>query len=167
MLLRFLFLMKTLFNRQNIFLILLILMVVAGKLIPYKPHYNEIFNLNKFIDWGIAGIFLLYGLKLNLKEVVKDISNWKLHLLVQFGTFILFPLLVFFILSFGKGQYVVSTVGCGIFSGSFAVHGLFIGGNGFHCQRQYHFSHIQRLSFRVDRNCDDAFADELFSQPKC
>lgn len=37
---------------------------------------------------------MLYGLKLNLKEVLKDISNWKLHLLVQFGTFLLFPLLV-------------------------------------------------------------------------
>ena len=104
MLLRFLFLMKTLFNRQNIFLILLILMVIAGKLIPYKPHYNEIFNLNKFIDWGIAGIFLLYGLKLNLKEVVKDISNWKLHLLVQFGTFILFPMLVFLFYPLAKGS---------------------------------------------------------------
>lgn len=96
--------MKTLFNRQNIFLILLVLMVIAGKFIPYKPHYNEIFNLNKFIDWGIAGIFLLYGLKLNLKEVIKDISNWKLHLLVQFGTFILFPLLVFLFYPVAKGS---------------------------------------------------------------
>ena len=69
-------------------------MVVAGKVIPYQDSYNRIFNLEAFIDWGIAGIFLLYGLKLNLKEVVKDISNWKLHLLVQTGTFVLFPLLV-------------------------------------------------------------------------
>ncbi len=69
-------------------------MVIAGKLIPYQESYNQIFNLEQFIDWGIAGIFLLYGLKLNLKEVLKDVSNWKLHLLVQAGTFILFPALV-------------------------------------------------------------------------
>ena len=69
-------------------------MVFAGKVIPYQDSYNQIFNLEAFIDWGIAGIFLLYGLKLNLKEVVKDVSNWKLHLLVQTGTFVLFPLLV-------------------------------------------------------------------------
>jgi len=69
-------------------------MVLAGKLIPYQESYNQIFNLEQFIDWGIAGIFLLYGLKLNLKEVLKDVSNWKLHLLVQAGTFILFPALV-------------------------------------------------------------------------
>ena len=69
-------------------------MVFAGKVIPYQDSYNQIFDLEAFIDWGIAGIFLLYGLKLNLKEVVKDVSNWKLHLLVQIGTFVLFPLLV-------------------------------------------------------------------------
>ncbi|MEN4760608.1 bile acid:sodium symporter family protein [Chryseobacterium sp. C39-AII1] len=87
-------LMAKIFNKQNIFLLLLIVMVFMAKLIPFKESYNEFFNLSAFIDWGIAGIFLLYGLKLNLKEVVKDISNWKLHLLIQSGTFIFFPLLV-------------------------------------------------------------------------
>jgi solute carrier family 10 (sodium/bile acid cotransporter), member 7 len=69
-------------------------MVLMAKLIPFHESYNKYFNLSAFIDWGIAGIFLLYGLKLNLKEVVKDISNWKLHVLIQSGTFIIFPLLV-------------------------------------------------------------------------
>ena len=91
------------FDKQNIFLALLLLMVVAGKLIPYQESYNQYFNLPKFIDWGIAAIFLLYGLKLNLKEVIKDISNWKLHLLVQFGAFILFPLLVVLFYGWAKG----------------------------------------------------------------
>lgn len=77
-------------------------MVSAGKLIPYREEYNQYFNLSAFIDWGIAAIFLLYGLKLNIKEIVKDISNWKLHLLVQSGTFILFPLLVFLFYGMAK-----------------------------------------------------------------
>jgi len=77
-------------------------MVIAGKYVPYLETYNSVFNLEKFIDWGIAGIFLLYGLKLNLKEVVRDISNWKLHLLVQFGTFVLFPGLVLIFYPFAK-----------------------------------------------------------------
>lgn len=94
--------MKLKFDKQNIFLLLLLLMVIAGKIIPYREEYNQIFNLGTFIDCGIAGIFLLYGLKLNLKEVLKDISNWKLHLLVQFGTFILFPLLVLLLYPFIK-----------------------------------------------------------------
>lgn len=86
--------MDKLLDKQNVFLMLLVLMVILGKWMPYQDAYNEYFNLSGFIDWGIAGIFLLYGLKLNIKEVIKDISNWKLHLLVQLGTFILFPLLV-------------------------------------------------------------------------
>lgn len=92
-----------LFDKNNIFLMLLILMVILGKIIPYREEYNAYFNLSKFIDWGIAGIFLLYGLKLNLKEVIKDISNWKLHLVVQLGTFVVFPLLVFLFYGLAKG----------------------------------------------------------------
>lgn len=91
------------FNKQNVFLLLLILMVIAGKMIPYRPEYGKYFDLPAFIDWGIAGIFLLYGLKLNLREVGKDIANWRLHLVVQLGTFVLFPALVFLFYGFFKG----------------------------------------------------------------
>ena len=90
------------FNQQNIFLLLLVLMVVLGKIIPYEESYQKVFDLNAFINWGIAGIFLLYGLKLNIKEVKKDITNWRLHLLVQAATFLLFPLLVFIFYGFSK-----------------------------------------------------------------
>ena len=79
---------------KNAFLWFLVLMVLLGKLIPYRESYNAYFNLGTFIDWGIVIIFLLYGLKLNIREVVNDIKNWKLHLLVQLATFVLFPLLV-------------------------------------------------------------------------
>lgn len=94
--------MTTVFNKQNVFLLLLIVMVLMAKLVPFHESYNQYFNLSGFIDWGIAGIFLLYGLKLNLKEVVKDVSNWKLHLLIQSGTFIFFPLLVLIFYPFIK-----------------------------------------------------------------
>ena len=91
------------FNQQNIFLILLLLMVVLGKVLPYEESYQQVFRLSSFIDWGIAGIFLLYGLKLNIKEVKQDIANWKLHLVVQLATFILFPLLVLLFYGFAVG----------------------------------------------------------------
>lgn len=99
-------LMTKIFTKQNTFLFLLVAMVLMAKLIPFKESYNQYFDLSGFIDWGIAGIFLLYGLKLNLKEVVKDVSNWKLHLLIQSGTFIIFPLLVLIFYPFVKdSQY--------------------------------------------------------------
>ena len=91
------------FNQQNIFLVLLLLMVVLGKVLPYEESYQQVFSLSSFIDWGIAGIFLLYGLKLNIKEVKQDIANWKLHLVVQLATFILFPLLVLLFYGFAVG----------------------------------------------------------------
>ncbi|KQR94892.1 hypothetical protein ASG01_03230 [Chryseobacterium sp. Leaf180] len=96
-------LLQKIINKQNVFLFLLIAMVILARFVPFQKTYNEVFNLSAFIDWGIAGIFLLYGLKLNLKEVVKDISNWRLHLLIQSGTFIIFPLLALLFYPLAKG----------------------------------------------------------------
>ena len=94
---------------KNAFLWLLVLMVLMGYLIPYREGYNAYFNLGTFIDWGIVIIFLLYGLKLNLREVLNDVKNWKLHLLVQIATFVLFPLLVmpFYKIAQGNEFYVL------------------------------------------------------------
>src|SRR5699024_8283044 len=39
-------------------------------------------------------IFFFYGLKLSGKQIKSGLQNWKLHLLVQLSTFLLFPLLV-------------------------------------------------------------------------
>ena len=94
---------------KNAFLWFLVLMVLMGYLIPYRESYNAYFNLGTFIDWGIVIIFLLYGLKLNLREVLNDVKNWKLHLLVQMATFVLFPLLVmpFYKIAQGNEFYVL------------------------------------------------------------
>lgn len=94
---------------KNAFLWLLVAMVLLGYLLPYRESYNQYFNLGTFIDWGIVIIFLLYGLKLNLREVLNDIKNWKLHLLVQVATFVLFPLLVipFYKIAQGTEFYVL------------------------------------------------------------
>ncbi|EDM43396.1 possible lipoprotein transmembrane protein [unidentified eubacterium SCB49] len=43
---------------------------------------------------GISLIFFFYGLKLNPTQLKTGLKNWKLHLLVQGATFLMFPLLV-------------------------------------------------------------------------
>lgn len=43
---------------------------------------------------GISLIFFFYGLKLSPTKLKAGIKNWKLHLLVQGSTFLIFPLLV-------------------------------------------------------------------------
>ncbi|WP_426061671.1 bile acid:sodium symporter family protein [Hymenobacter sp. B1770] len=42
---------------------------------------------------GVALVFFFYGLKLSLAKLQAGMRNWKLHLLVQATTFVLFPAL--------------------------------------------------------------------------
>lgn len=72
----------------------LLLMVVFAYIFPFKPSYSSTVPLKSIIYWGITGIFFLYGLKLNLSKIKEDMSNWKLHLVVQMTTFLLFPIIV-------------------------------------------------------------------------
>ena len=43
---------------------------------------------------GISLIFFFYGLKLSPTKLKAGVKNWKLHLLIQTSTFLIFPLLV-------------------------------------------------------------------------
>ncbi len=43
---------------------------------------------------GISLIFFFYGLKLSSQEIKIGLRNWKLHILVQTTTFLVFPLIV-------------------------------------------------------------------------
>jgi sodium/bile acid cotransporter 7 len=56
--------------------------------IPWKPVINT----------GIALVFFFYGVKLNPEQLKTGLSNWRLHLLIQGSTFLIFPALVFFLL---------------------------------------------------------------------
>ncbi|MBN7812846.1 bile acid:sodium symporter [Algoriphagus sp. H41] len=56
--------------------------------IPWKP----------MINLGIAFVFFFYGVKLDPVQLRSGLSNWRLHLLIQLATFLLFPLLVLVLL---------------------------------------------------------------------
>ncbi len=43
---------------------------------------------------GVSLIFFFYGLKLSPEKIKLGLRNWRLHLLVQSSTFLIFPLLV-------------------------------------------------------------------------
>ncbi|WP_179351973.1 bile acid:sodium symporter family protein [Winogradskyella vidalii] len=53
---------------------------------------------------GISFIFFFYGLKLNPTQLKAGLKNWKLHLLVQGATFLMFPLLVLALHPFIQNQ---------------------------------------------------------------
>lgn len=53
---------------------------------------------------GISLIFFFYGLRLSPSKLKEGLKNWKLHLLVQFSTFLIFPLLVLLARPFIQNQ---------------------------------------------------------------
>ncbi len=73
------------------FVLLLIAMILLAW---WLPGIEQIIPLGSISTIGISGIFFLYGLKLSPSQVMQGLSNWRLHIVVQFTTFLLFPLLV-------------------------------------------------------------------------
>lgn len=51
--------------------------------------------LQVLTTWGVALIFFLYGVKLHFSELRRGLSNWRLHLIVQAITFLVFPALIY------------------------------------------------------------------------
>lgn len=60
----------------------------------WLPGIEQVVPLDTISTIGISGIFFLYGLKLSPSQMRHGLSNWKLHLVVQLTTFVLFPVLV-------------------------------------------------------------------------
>jgi len=56
--------------------------------------YEGKVTLNDIGNIGVSLIFFFYGLKLSPQELKKGLSNWKLHIVVQTATFIIFPIVV-------------------------------------------------------------------------
>ncbi len=79
------------------FLIGIILMVVLAYFFPSLGIAKKPISLEELANYGVSGIFFFYGLKLNLQKLKAGLANWKMHILIQSTTFILFPLLVLLI----------------------------------------------------------------------
>lgn len=82
----------------------ILLMILLAKLIPGIGHDGSLIELSKVIKGGIALLFFFYGLKLSPEKLKNDLSNWKLHLIIQLVTFIVFPLLLLMFYPFFKGS---------------------------------------------------------------
>lgn len=85
--------MQRVIEKIDPFIFGLLLTVLTAFIFPYSSSFSN-FDLSSVIYWGITGIFFLYGVKLNLRAIIEDLKNWKLHLLIQASTFILFPILI-------------------------------------------------------------------------
>lgn len=77
------------------FVLLLLAMIVLARLFPGPGTYTGTFSLANLAGWGVSFIFFFYGLRLSPEKLKSGLNRWKLHILVQLSTFVLFPVLVF------------------------------------------------------------------------
>ena len=82
------------FKKIDLFIILLLAMILLAWIIPGLGVTEQWYSLDNLSDIGISFIFFFYGLKLSPHQVLLGLNNYKLHFLVQFSTFILFPIIV-------------------------------------------------------------------------
>ncbi|MCW0481548.1 bile acid:sodium symporter family protein [Gaoshiqia sediminis] len=69
-------------------------MIILAWLIPGIGGEGSVVELKVVIKYGIALLFFFYGLRLSPDKLVTDLSNWRLHLMIQTITFLVFPLVV-------------------------------------------------------------------------
>ena len=80
--------------RIDPFVIAIALSIVASYFFPQLGASDSVVPIDIISSLGISLIFFFYGLKLSTEAIRSGIRNWKLHVVVQGTTFIIFPLLV-------------------------------------------------------------------------
>ncbi|WP_207801976.1 bile acid:sodium symporter family protein [Pontibacter arcticus] len=76
------------------FMLALVSMILLAYLWPNGGIDREPVSLGDVATYGVSVIFFFYGLRLSPEKLRAGLSTWKLHLVVQLSTFILFPLLI-------------------------------------------------------------------------
>lgn len=72
-----------------------VLALVITAILAYSfPFFSNILPLDSMTQIGVSLIFFFYGLKLSPTKIKSGLSNWKLHVLIQLCTFILFPAII-------------------------------------------------------------------------
>jgi solute carrier family 10 (sodium/bile acid cotransporter), member 7 len=76
------------------FVLSIAVVVFLAYLFPQFGGKSGPLPLDKIGSIGISFIFFFYGLKLSPEKTKSGLKNWKLHVLVQACTFLLFPIIV-------------------------------------------------------------------------
>ena len=79
--------------KKEWFLVALFAMIALASFWPDLGRTGGVLHLDRLGDAGVALIFFLTGLGLSLKELAGGLTRWRIHLLVQASTYLLFPVL--------------------------------------------------------------------------
>lgn len=75
------------------FLRSMLLAVLVASLFPDIGRSGGWLHLEKLTDYGIALVFFLHGMGIPTEQLKAGLGNWRLHLVVQGFTFVVFPLI--------------------------------------------------------------------------
>ncbi|AMM52984.1 membrane protein [Rufibacter sp. DG15C] len=90
--------MKTSFLKKiglDGFLIGILLAIFLAYLHPDLGAEEGPLPIGEITTYGVSLIFFFYGLRLSPTKLRAGLKDWRLHLVVQAGTFLLFPLIVY------------------------------------------------------------------------
>lgn len=76
------------------FILAIISMIIIASIWPEPGVQKGLFSLKNIANYGVSLIFFFYGLRLSPQKLKEGLGNWRLHLVVQLATFVLFPIIL-------------------------------------------------------------------------
>lgn len=80
--------------RIDPFVLAIIISIFIAYIFPQAGASDSPLPMDTISSLGISFIFFFYGLSLSTEAIKNGLKNWRLHVVVQGSTFLLFPLLV-------------------------------------------------------------------------
>lgn len=77
----------------DLFVTLMVVSAMLGFFLPQLGASDGPLRLGLVTKLGIAFVFLLHGANLAPENLVAGVKNWKVHVLIQITTFVMFPIL--------------------------------------------------------------------------
>lgn len=93
------------------FLIAIIVAIIVAYIFPKPGIIEEPVSLEEIAGYGLSLVFFFYGLKLNFTKLKSELSNWRMHIIVQLVTFLLFPVIALALKPFFSPEYKMLWLG--------------------------------------------------------
>ena len=93
------------FIHKQWFLFAMFALILIASINPEIGKTDGLLQINKISNIGIALVFFLHGLGLSFQKLKQGLTTWRVHILVQLTTYIVFPL-IFFIGNYMFGDYI-------------------------------------------------------------
>lgn len=88
--------------------------VVLASFLPDLGKSGGVLHIDALANYGIAAVFFLHGMGIPSEQLKAGLSRWRLHIVVQSFTFIVFPLL-WLVLHFALGKTLSPELMLGFF----------------------------------------------------